>query len=200
MEMVYPRSGWRRALNYIRHRLQRLPDTPHKIALGFACGVFISFTPLFGLHFVAAALLAIIFRGNIVAAILGTFFGNPITFPFIAGFSYRLGWFLLGHGNETAVWFTIKHGFAEALHGLWHNFLAIFTPATMEWTGLLDFWWTVFLPYLIGGLMPGFVLAVLSYLGTKPLIAAYKKRRRGRLLAKIKELRAKKQKSEADAP
>jgi uncharacterized protein (DUF2062 family) len=70
----------------------------------------------------------------------------------------------------------------------------------MEWTGLLDFWWTVFLPYLIGGLMPGFVLAVLSYLGTKPLIAAYKKRRRGRLLAKIKELRAKKQKSEADAP
>jgi uncharacterized protein (DUF2062 family) len=198
-EMVYPRSGWRRALYYIRHRLQRLPDTPHKIAMGFACGVFISFTPLFGLHFVAAALLAIIFRGNIVAAILGTFFGNPITFPFIAGFSYRLGWFLLGHGNETAVWQTIRHGFSEAFHGLWHNFIAIFTPATMEWAGLLDFWWTVFFPYLIGGLMPGFVIAVLGYLGTKPLIAAYQKRRRGRLLAKIKELRAKKQ-SKADAP
>ena len=30
------------------HRVRRLPDTPHRIALGFACGVFVSFTPFFG--------------------------------------------------------------------------------------------------------------------------------------------------------
>ncbi len=198
VEFFYPRSGWRRALGYIRHRVQRLPDTPHKIAIGFSCGVFVSFTPFFGFHFVVAALLAIIFRGNIVAAILGTFFGNPVTFPFIAGFSYRLGWFLLGRGNEEAVWPIIRHGFYEAFDGLWHNFLAIFTADTMDWSGLIDFGQTVFIPYLIGGLMPGFVIAVLFYVGGKPLIAAYQHRRRGRLMAKIKELRAKKKQSEAD--
>lgn len=198
LEFLYPRSGWRRALGYIRHRVQRLPDTPHKIAIGFSCGVFVSFTPFFGLHFVVAALLALIFRGNIVAAILGTFFGNPVTFPFIAGFSYRLGWFLLGRGNEQAVWPTIRHGFHEAFDALWSNFLAIFTADTVNWTGFLDFWYAVFIPYLIGGLMPGFIIAVLFYIGTKPLIAAYQHRRRGRLVAKLKELRSKKKKSEAD--
>jgi uncharacterized protein (DUF2062 family) len=183
VEFFYPRSGWRRALGYIRHRVQRLPDTPHKIAIGFSCGVFVSFTPFFGFHFVVAALLAIVFRGNIVAAILGTFFGNPVTFPFIAGFSYRLGWFLLGRGNEEAVWPIIRHGFYAN---------------TMDWSGLIDFGQNVFIPYLIGGLMPGFVIAVLFYIGAKPLIAAYQHRRRGRLMAKIKELRAKKKQSEAD--
>lgn len=50
-EGFYPRSGWRRVINYTSYRLKRLPDTPHRIALGFACGAFASFSPLFGLHF-----------------------------------------------------------------------------------------------------------------------------------------------------
>ena len=39
-QALYPRTGWRRAIEYIGHRIKRLPDSPHKIALGFACGVF----------------------------------------------------------------------------------------------------------------------------------------------------------------
>ena len=54
-EAVLPRRGWRRGIEYLGHRVRRLPDTPHRIALGFACGVFVSFTPFFGLHFVLAA-------------------------------------------------------------------------------------------------------------------------------------------------
>ena len=33
-------------IEYLGHRVRRLPDTPHRIALGFACGVFASFTPV----------------------------------------------------------------------------------------------------------------------------------------------------------
>ena len=82
-DAVYPKKGWRRAIEYVGIRIKRLPDTPHKIALGFACGVFVSFSPLFGLHFLYAGLIALILRGNILAAFLGTFAGNPLTFPII---------------------------------------------------------------------------------------------------------------------
>ena len=76
---LYPRGGWRRAAEYIALRLRRLPDSPEKIARGIGAGVFTTFTPFYGLHFILAGILAKILRGNIVAAILGTFFGNPLT-------------------------------------------------------------------------------------------------------------------------
>ena len=55
---VLPRRGWRRGVEYLGHRVRRLPDTPHRIALGFACGVFSSFTPFFGLHIILAVVIA----------------------------------------------------------------------------------------------------------------------------------------------
>ena len=54
-EVVYPKRGWRRGIEYLGHRVRRLPDTPHRIALGISCGVFVSFTPFFGIHILAAA-------------------------------------------------------------------------------------------------------------------------------------------------
>ena len=96
-ELLLPKKGWRRALDYFIHRVKRIPDTPHKIAVGIATGVFCSFTPFFGLHFFLAAFVAYIFKGNIVAALFGTFFGNPVTWPFIASFSVKLGQIILGY-------------------------------------------------------------------------------------------------------
>ena len=95
-----PRKGWRRGYLYLGKRVQRLPDSPHRIALGFACGVMASFTPFFGFHFVIAAALAFITRGNILASAIGTFVGNPLTFPFIAGTAMYLGHRITGIGLE----------------------------------------------------------------------------------------------------
>ena len=90
-EALLPRRGWRRGIEYIAHRLRRLPDTPHRIALGFACGVFASFTPFFGIHLIGAIALAWLIRGNLIAAAIGQFVGNPFTLPFIAWISMALG-------------------------------------------------------------------------------------------------------------
>ena len=62
-ELLLPKKGWRRALDYFIHRVKRIPDTPHKIAIGIATGVFCSFTPFFGLHFFLAAFVPIFLRG-----------------------------------------------------------------------------------------------------------------------------------------
>ena len=57
-DWVYPKGGWGRAISYVLHRLRRLPDPPHRIARGVAAGVFVCYTPFFGLHFFLAAFLA----------------------------------------------------------------------------------------------------------------------------------------------
>lgn len=100
-EAILPRRGWRRGLEYIAHRLRRLPDTPHRIALGFACGVMISFTPFFGLHLLGGMAIAWLVGGNMLAAAIGQVVGNPFTLPFIAWISMSFGRRLLGNSGAT---------------------------------------------------------------------------------------------------
>ena len=55
--------------------------------------------------------------------------------------------------------------------------------------GFVEFLNTVIIPYTVGGLVPGFITAVIMYFVSKPLIVAYQNRRKGRLRAKFNELR-----------
>ena len=190
-DFVYPRGGWGRAFEYVKHRVRRLPDTPEKISRGIWAGVFTTFTPFYGLHFLVAVLIARVMRGNILASLLGTFFGNPLTYLPIAVASLSTGHFLLGSRLEKAVDRSLGDKFAGAGADLWNNFEALFTPAHPDWHKLGLFYDDVFFPYLVGGLIPGVVAATVSYYLCLPLISVYQKRRRKRLQAKLDQLRKK---------
>ncbi|MHA1527804.1 MAG: DUF2062 domain-containing protein [Alphaproteobacteria bacterium] len=164
-EIVYPRKGLWRGMGYIRKRLHRLPDNPHRIALGFACGAAASFTPFFGFHIVIAAAVAWLLRGNILAAAFGTIVGNPITFPFIAAFSLETGWRILGTVTRHAE-----------------------SDFSVGW--LLDNIEQIFLPYLVGGIMPGLLCGVVCYWFIGPIVEAYQNRRRRRLAERAEQWRA----------
>ncbi len=129
-------------------------------------------------------------RGNMLAALLGTFFGNPITFPIIAFTSMKLGHLILGTNFDESQHATIFGKFVGAGQDLKHNFFAIFTDATTQWGNLYNFWNEIFLPYLVGGLLPGIVAGVVSYYLSGPVIAAYQKHRRKRLKDRFEKLRA----------
>ena len=128
--IFWPRTGWRRAGAYFSHRVRRLPGSPYSIAVGVACGVAVSFTPLIGLHFVIAVILAWLLGGSLIASALGTAVGNPWTFPLIWIASYRLGSWMLGlEPNVDGL----------TMEDIRQNFLA------------------VFLPMMVGGLVLGIV-------------------------------------------
>lgn len=129
--------GWKRSLIYIKHRLLRVADTTHSIALGLAIGLGVSFTPLLGTHFIQAGLIALILRGNVFTAMLGTWIGNPWTFPFFwwAGFSF--GAFLFGFFG---------------LEG------ASSIPENITLTVIYEDFWSLFMPWMLGG----YILLVLS--------------------------------------
>lgn len=187
-EMIYPRGGWRRAGTYVVHRLRRLPDQPHRIGRGVAAGVIISFTPFFGFHFICAAALAWVLRGNILAALLATFVGNPATFPFIGVLAVTIGRFLLGmHGDLPPHLIFVEFGRASA--EVWHNIQAIFGPGIAKWDHLSDFFHDVYLPYLVGGLIPGILCGVVAHYLTVPVVQAYHRRRSKKMADRIERVR-----------
>ncbi len=183
LEFFYPRGGWYRAASYVIHRLRRLPDPPHRISRGIAAGIFVCFTPFFGLHFLTAAILAWLMRGNILAAILATFFGNPLTFPIIAEISTDLGARMLGLPIEMHLP-QIMAAFGNAMGDLAHNFKAMFTDDVAEWRRLGHFLHFVILPYTVGGIIPGIITAGFFYMLSRPAISAYQKRRIKKLKAR----------------
>lgn len=200
---LWPKGGWGRAFHYIKHRVRRLPDPPHRIARGIFAGVFVTFSPFFGLHFFGAALVALLIRGNVVASILATFFGNPLTFVPIGVLSINTGYFLLGlRGPKDAeLHQTLGHSFAEAWHNINANIWALFTDDRADWSNLSGFYEDIFFPYMIGGIIPGIVCGLICYYISLPLIQAYQNRRRGALKAKWAALKSLKEKAgpKADA-
>jgi uncharacterized protein (DUF2062 family) len=96
IDFVWPRRGFRKAWSYRMLRLSRLRTGPHQLSLGFAAGAFASFTPFIGFHFLLAALLAMVIRGNVLASLAGTVVGNPVTFPLIWLATYQLGSVITG--------------------------------------------------------------------------------------------------------
>ena len=82
-----------------------LQGEPGYIATGMAIGVFIGVTPTFPFHTVLALTLAFAFRGSKPAAVLGVWFGNPLTMPFFYLGSYKIGMLILGN----SVPFDIKY-------------------------------------------------------------------------------------------
>ncbi len=198
----WPKGGWTRAARYVQYRVTRLPDPPHRIARGIFVGVLVTFSPFFGLHFVLAALISKIIRGNIVASLLATFVGNPLTFPAIAASALQTGYFILGTAGRTAkdVHLTLGAKIIGAGADLKHNFLAMFTKETAHWDRLAVFFDEVFLPYLVGGIVPGLICAIAAYYFSLPVILVYQKRRQARLKAKWIALKQKAAIDDAKAP
>lgn len=197
LDFFWPRGGWTRAFHYVKHRLRRLPGSPERIARGIWAGVFTTFTPFYGMHFVVAAIIARLVNGNLLAALLGTFFGNPLTYLPIGVISLKTGHFLLGTEFQEGDKGTLIGKFANAGSDLFTNFIAVFTDDDMDWHGLSIFWSEVFYPYLIGGILPGIAAASVAYYLSAPVIRAYQKRRAKQIQAKFEALKAKALKASA---
>ncbi len=154
-------------MRYLAMRLSRLPGTPYALAAGFSWGVFASFLPFPGLHFVLAATFALATRSNIVASAIGTIVGNPWTFPFIWVGTYKLGsWFGF---DADEVDFTSRWGraFEAGIDGRFGTFLEAAQPLLLTMT--------------IGGAILGAVAWGLFFAMLAPLLNAYQRRRRGRI-------------------
>ncbi|MBA3698148.1 MAG: DUF2062 domain-containing protein [Planctomycetes bacterium] len=77
-----------------------LSDTPHRIAIGSAAGLFVMPLPIPG-QVILGPLLAKLLRGNLVASIPWTWANNPFTVLFFVYGQYRLGLLFVSGSGET---------------------------------------------------------------------------------------------------
>tara|TARA_Y100001935_G_C17275406_1_gene494370 strand:+ start:1084 stop:1524 length:441 start_codon:yes stop_codon:yes gene_type:complete len=140
-------------MSYYKLRLARLPASNYAISSGFACGSMVSFTPLLGLHFILALIFAYLIRGNLIAALIGTVVGNPLTFPFIWGLIYKVGTFVT----------TIKH----VTHSNEINFEMIVNQT-----------YEIFFPMFVGGIIIAPLVWITTYFVIYSFISSYKKRKK----------------------
>ena len=88
----------------IRDRLRSLlalNEPPHRIALAFAVGVFIAFSPTVGLHTLSCLLVIWLFRFNTLVVFTAAFLNNPWTIVPMYGFCLWFGVKLTGSEIAT---------------------------------------------------------------------------------------------------
>ena len=132
-------------------KLVRVKDTQDKLAIGFACGSMVSFSPFIGFHFLLAVIFAYIFRGNIVASLIGTFIGNPFTFPFNRIFIYKVGNIFFKNDPNFSLDLTFQ--------------------------SLYDQGYDILIPMLIGSLIVSIPVWFISYFTVKFLLSSFKKKK-----------------------
>ena len=132
-------------------KLVRVKDSQDKLAIGFACGSMVSFSPFIGFHFLLAIIFAYILRGNIVASLIGTFIGNPFTFPFIWIFIYKVGNIFFKNDQNFSLELTFQ--------------------------SLFDQGYDILIPMLIGSLIVSIPIWFISYFTVKFFMSSFKKRK-----------------------
>ncbi|MFI5303954.1 MAG: DUF2062 domain-containing protein [Nitrospiria bacterium] len=135
-----------------------LNDSPRKIALAFAIGVFIAFSPILGFHTIMVLLVAWLFRLNPVALFAGAFVNNPWTFTPLYGFCLWFGVYLYG-GTSAFPQVSWEH----------LSFLR-FIENLKPFIG----------PFFLGTTIIGIVFSILSYLFSYLLICRIKDSREKR--------------------
>ena len=178
--VIWPERGFRRLFTYLFQRIIRLPGTPASIASGFASGIAASFTPFLGLHFILAGALAMLFRGNVLASVIGTFFGNPWTFILIWLADYEVGLGIIRAFGFGADLHVLSIDELVAIMGNVIRFLSF--TGNISWANLSRDIEQVFMPLLIGGTVLGAIAWVASFLITIWAVKGWRLHRAKRLL------------------
>jgi uncharacterized protein len=133
---MWRRWGFFRQFKLNVIRLARLRSEPDEIGRGMALGLFVGFTPTFGVQMLLALLFAFLFRQNKIAAIIGVWVTNPVTAPFIYGLEFQVGRLFLGMSPHSS-----------------------HLPHELSWSMGLQ----VGGPILLGSLIVGLPIAIIGY-------------------------------------
>ncbi len=103
--MITPRQAAARLAALLPH-----DESPWRVALALAVGVFLSFTPFWGFQTLLALLVAWIFRLNRAVTVAGTWINLPWFAPFVYAGALKIGAALMPHLSGLAglsVWLLL---------------------------------------------------------------------------------------------
>lgn len=119
-----------------------IKESPHRIAIAFAAGIFIGMSPLLGIHTLLGLAVAWMFKLNKYITLMGVFVTNPWTIVPIYTFGTWVGVRVMGIDNMLPA--------VDWSHTTLLGFIDKFSPMAA--------------PFIIGNTLVGLVSAVISYI------------------------------------
>jgi hypothetical protein len=137
--------------------LLHVEDSPSRVALAFAVGVFIAFSPLLGIHTLLAIVIAVAFRLSKPAIVVGAWTNNPWTIAPMYSAGTLVGCFVLGVSPASL------SEIDWSLHGrtFYESLAAGLRP--------------LLLPFVVGNLLLGAAVALASFLVLRFLLKQRKR-------------------------
>ncbi|HHJ52092.1 MAG TPA: TIGR03546 family protein [Caldithrix abyssi] len=126
-------------------------ESPNQIAMGFAMGMIIGFTPFWAVHNLLLILLIIVLRVNIASAMLGYVVFGLLAYP-LDGLFHAFGFYLL----VDAAW----------LHGFWQSVNQIPIFALSRYNNTV----------MVGSLVSGLILFVPVFFLFKAFVGYYRRK------------------------
>jgi uncharacterized protein len=135
-------------------KLITIDDSPESIARGMGLGIFLGFTPLYGVKTLLGLFLAALFRGNKIAAVIGVNLHDIVLplVPVMLGMEYELGFWLLSQPHHLPA-------SLDLIHLRPHEWL--------RWTTFFN----VGMPMLLGSLIMGIPSGCVAYFVTRSVCA-----------------------------
>lgn len=148
-----PAGRSNRSFRTLLRQVLHLRESPQRTALAFALGVFIAFSPAYGLHTVMVVLSTWLFGLNFVALMAGAFVNNPWTVVPILGVTYWTGALLMGRTDAPT-----------------------FNWQDLSFTGIYQQVLPYAIPFALGGLVLSVVGALMAYPAAYVVISKYRRR------------------------
>ena len=174
------RYVWQRLKDFIVHKVLRLDDTPHRIALGVAIGFFVTWTPTIGIQMILVVALATLLKANKRVGVPFVWISNPLTMVPLYGANYFVGSLLLG-GRYTRPVFEAAVTSARAAQANlpdpqgWLDHVSHWGQVMWQWVQAL---WPIFPPLWLGSIITALLMASLTYTATYYGVVAYRKHHR----------------------
>lgn len=162
-------SIWNRSREFFVHNILHADDPPHRIALGVAIAMFVTFTPTIGFQMGLVFALCWFLKANKLVGLPLVWISNPATIVPIYYPCLWLGAFLLGEPRKNFRWFKCK--LAE-VPDEWLSKVRFFGGELKDIA--IELW--------LGCIVIGGILGVLSYYITYSLVYTYRMRVWGQLV------------------
>jgi len=154
----------KRLKRFLIYRVMHVDDTPHRIALGLAIGIFVTWTPTIGFQMALTVALAWLLGANKLVGVPFVWISNPLTALPLYGSNFLVGtWVLPGQYSWSAFRTAVIK--AVAYRGSWLEGIGAW------WAATVDF----FLPLWLGSILVGVVLGAITYVFVYRAVVIYRR-------------------------
>ncbi|MCK4627574.1 MAG: DUF2062 domain-containing protein, partial [Sedimentisphaerales bacterium] len=190
------RKTAKRVENFVVYRILHVDDTPHRLALGLALGIFVAWTPTIGLQMILVLLLAPLIRANGRVGVPMVWISNPLTIALIYYPNYLVGYFIMGSFAERA---SPGHSFQQIQEQLGNIQQSghFFSIAFWQEVGRLVLDIGV-VDLIVGSIVVGLVLGLVMYIVSYRFIVWY--RTHNPIFRRLYRLRRKSEKQRESSP